>query len=209
MGAPDVVIVPLRSFAATKTRLAPALAPAERERLTRRLAHGVVTAASDARGHDGARIAVLVVTDDDGVAAWAPTVGASVHRPASPGLDAAAAAGRDWARDRHAAQVAVVHADLADPSGLAAVLGAALAEGATGTAATLVPDRRRDGTNVLVLPSAAQVAFRYGPGSFQRHLAAVAAAGLDARVVDDTALGWDVDTPDDLEALTDRSDPPN
>jgi 2-phospho-L-lactate guanylyltransferase len=42
----------------------------------------------------------------------------------------------------------------------------------------------------------------YGPGSFRRHAAAGHAAGLAVRVVRDPALGFDVDLPADLAALT-------
>ena len=63
---------------------------------------------------------------------------------------------------------------------------------------TIVPDRRGDGTNVLALPTAAPFVFAYGTGSARRHQAEAERLGLPVRVVPDDALGWDIDTPDDL-----------
>jgi 2-phospho-L-lactate guanylyltransferase (CobY/MobA/RfbA family) len=54
---------------------------------------------------------------------------------------------------------------------------------------------------VLAIPSAADFAFAYGPGSCARHVAEARRCGLDVRVVQDHALGFDVDDASDLEAL--------
>jgi 2-phospho-L-lactate guanylyltransferase (CobY/MobA/RfbA family) len=62
----------------------------------------------------------------------------------------------------------------------------------------LVPDRRRDGTNVLSIPRGAGFVFRYGVGSFERHRAEAARLGLTVVVLEPTDLTWDVDEPDDL-----------
>ena len=50
---------------------------------------------------------------------------------------------------------------------------------------TLVPDRHRDGTNVLALPIDADVPASYGGGSFRRHLELAMATGTRVRVVAD------------------------
>ena len=64
-----------------------------------------------------------------------------------------------------------------------------------------MPDRREDGTNVLVVPAACGFEFAYGPGSFARHVAEAERLGLAVRAVRDSRLGWDVDLPEDLEGL--------
>src|SRR6478752_5458341 len=79
-------------------------------------------------------------------------------------LDAAADAGRAAARALGADRVVVAHADLPFASGLDRFA----APGADAIA-MIVPDRRDDGTPVLSLPTDADVAFQYGPGSFARH----------------------------------------
>ena len=62
----------------------------------------------------------------------------------------------------------------------------------------LVPDRRRDGTNVLSIPTGAGFTFKYGPGSFGRHRAEAARCGLAVVVLELDDLAWDVDEPGDL-----------
>ena len=62
-----------------------------------------------------------------------------------------------------------------------------------------MPDRRRDGTNVLCIPTAAPFRFSYGAGSFVRHRAEAERLRLPVRVMNDERLAWDVDVPLDLE----------
>ena len=61
-----------------------------------------------------------------------------------------------------------------------------------------MPDRRRDGTNVMALPVDVELAAAYGAGSFARHLAAAMAAGRRVEVRRDPRLALDVDNPADL-----------
>lgn len=184
------VVVPVKAFCVAKERLGAVLGAAERAALAERLASGVVTRAL------GTSRPVLVVCDDGATAAWAASLGAEVLRQSGRGLDAAANEARAHLRGR-THRLAVVHADLARPSGLAALL-----DGAERTpGATLVPDHRRDGTPVLVVPVDAPFVFAYGPGSFGRHCREAERLGLGPHVVDDSVLGTDVDVPEDLAAL--------
>jgi 2-phospho-L-lactate guanylyltransferase len=178
------VVVPVKAFHDAKVRLAPVLDDQQRAALARELATRVVRAARDLR--------VFVVCDDDAVAQWAESAGASaLWRPAK-GLDDAAEFGVRCAADAGADRVIVAHGDLPrarDLTGVGAFDGI-----------TLVPDRHGDGTNVLCLPVAARFGFSYGPGSFERHLAAAERTGLAVRILRDPELAWDVDVPDDLQA---------
>ena len=45
------------------------------------------------------------------------------------------------------------------------------------------------------------IAPAFGPGSFEAHLRAAESAGAAVQVVSDDVLGYDLDTPDDLERL--------
>lgn len=178
------MVVPVKAFSVAKQRLAPALDPATRASLARRLAAVVVAAASP--------LPVLVVCDDDEVAAWATSVGAGVVWSPGRGLDRAVADGVAHAGVAGAGRVLVAHADLPLASDLPRLL---LADADV----VLVPDRRRDGTNVAVVPTSAGFGFSYGPRSFDRHRAEARRLGLTAVVRDDAALAWDVDLPDDLD----------
>ena len=90
----------------------------------------------------------------------------------------------------------MAHADLPHARDLTVVRGFA--------GITLVPDRHRDGTNVMCIPADCGFRFAYGPGSFARHKDEVARIGLALRVLTDDALAWDIDTPDDLWLSTGR-----
>lgn len=182
------VVVPIKAFGEAKGRLAEVLDAPARAALARRMASTVLGAA--------APLPVLVVTSDDEVAAFAGSHGATVVADPGGGLDAAVRAGVARAADAGFDEVVVAHADLPLAAGLAALTGAA-------GACTLVPDRRGDGTNVLVVPADAGFRFAYGPGSFARHVAEAERLGLAVRAVRDARLGWDVDVPEDLEAVED------
>lgn len=67
---------------------------------------------------------------------------------------------------------------------------------------TVVPDRHRTGTNALVLAPPDAIEPSFGPGSFERHVAAAERAGVPHRVEEVPGLALDVDTPADLAALT-------
>jgi 2-phospho-L-lactate guanylyltransferase len=181
---PVAVLVPVKSFAEAKLRLAPALAPDERRCLARAMATHVLACA----GH----LPVAVVCDDVEVAAWARDHHALVVWEPERGLNRAVEAGVERLGAEGAARVVVAHADLAFGGDLAWV-GAFLG-------VTLVPDRRDDGTNVACVPPGRGFTFSYGPGSFARHGAEARRLGLGLRVVREPGLGRDVDQPCDLAA---------
>jgi 2-phospho-L-lactate guanylyltransferase len=64
-----------------------------------------------------------------------------------------------------------------------------------------VPDRFRDGTNVIAVPAGGGFRFSYGPGSFERHRAEAARRDLPVVVVEDERLAADVDLPSDLALI--------
>jgi 2-phospho-L-lactate guanylyltransferase len=186
-GRDSGIVVPIRSFRFGKGRLAAALDDDARIALARRMADAVVQAA-------GAR-PVVVVSSAPEVAAWCAAN--DLERLDDPGsLDAAAAAGRVWTRERGLLRVVVVHGDLPFASSLDDVAGDGDAR-----VAVLVPDHRNDGTPVCALPADAPFGFAYGPGSFARHVAEARRVGLEVRVVRDDNLGFDVDVPEDLARL--------
>jgi 2-phospho-L-lactate guanylyltransferase len=62
----------------------------------------------------------------------------------------------------------------------------------------IVPDRRDDGTNALLLIPPAALAPQFGERSLAAHLRAAALAGIEAQVLRLPSLGLDVDTHADL-----------
>jgi len=177
------VLVPVKAFDRAKVRLAPALGREARAELARNMASHVVRIAAP---HP-----VFVVCDDDTVATWARSVGASVIWRPGRGLNGAVNDGVGVLADAGFDRVVVAHGDLPHARDLTAVT---VVDGVT-----LVPDRRDDGTNVASVPVSAGFCFSYGPGSFARHCAEAERLGLPPRVVREPRLCWDIDSPADLE----------
>ena len=189
------VVIPVRSFTRGKSRLAGAFGPdplgrSEHEAFVRGLADRAADAAAP---HPTA-----IVTSAPEVIEWATTRDLFVVADGGS-LDAAATAGRSWAAERGLTRMVVVHADLPDIVSLESVAG----DGAD-PVVVIVPCHRGDGSPVLSVPVAAPFAFSYGLGSFARHCAEAARAGLALRVVHDDALGFDIDGPDDLAIVLAR-----
>ena len=176
------VLIPVKSFAVAKLRLAEVLVPARRAELARQMATAVLRAAG--------AVPAAVVCDDDEVRSWAVDHGAEAIWTPGLGLNGAVEAGVAHLARGGATRVIVAHADLPLARDLSWV-------GRFG-GITLVPDRHGDGTNVLSVPAAAGFRFSYGGGSFARHRATAIRSGLPVRIVPDVELGWDVDVPDDL-----------
>jgi 2-phospho-L-lactate/phosphoenolpyruvate guanylyltransferase len=181
---PVAVLVPVKSFAEAKVRLAPALDPDERAALARAMAERVLAAAG--------RLPAAVVCDDREVADWARGLGVLVVWEPGRGLNGAVEAGVAQLRSLGVEKVVVAHADLPMASDLVWV--------ADYDGVTLVPDRYDDGTNVMCVPADAGFRFSYGPGSFARHQAEAERLELPVRVVHEPSLGWDVDVPADLRS---------
>jgi 2-phospho-L-lactate/phosphoenolpyruvate guanylyltransferase len=190
-GSDTGVVVPVRAFSAAKARLATRLDAPARAALAQRLAETVVRAAQP--------YPLVIVSSAPEVRAWAAS--RSIRCLDDPGtLDGAAYAGRDWAVDAGLGRVVVAHADLPFATSLAPV-----AEGGAESVARLVPCHRNDGTPVLSVPVAAPFRFQYGPGSFQRHVDEARRCDLEVCVVRDPDLAFDVDVPEDLDAMVLRT----
>ncbi len=182
---PACVLIPVKAFSRAKVRLSGVLSTDERAALARFMAERVVAASLP--------LPVRVVCDDDEVADWADSVGASVSWTPGLGLNGAVQEALRLAACDGFDRVVVAHADLPFASELAELTGAAPDE------VLLVPDRHTDGTNVVSVPTNAGFRFHYGPGSYRAHVAEAGRRGLGATTVAAPLLEWDVDVPDDLQ----------
>jgi len=182
---PVAALVPVKRFTEAKIRLAAALDSSQRASLARAMAGAVVASA--------APLPVAVVCDDPAVATWARALGALVVWEPGRGLNGAVEAGVDFLRQAGVERVVVAHADLPRATRLARL--------ADHPGVTLVPDRHRDGTNVIVIDTTAGFRFSYGPGSFERHRLEALRLALAVRVVEDPTLTFDLDWPADLDDL--------
>ncbi len=176
-----VVLIPIRSFDDAKSRLAPALDRDQRRHLAMEMASTVIGAAHD--------LPVRIVTGDPAVEEWAVERETPVLYLELNGLNVSVTgAVIDAAADGFTRAI-VAHADLPR----AVDLRVADVDGVA-----VVPDRHRDGSNVLTVPTGVGFEFAYGPGSFARHRAEAARLALPFTEIDDDSLAWDVDTLEDL-----------
>ena len=178
-------LVPIRSFDGM-TRLAGRLSAVDRRELSCFLALRVVEAAR------AGGFTPIVVTGDNSVSEWATDRQVeSFAEPIPGGLNRAAAAaveavnGHPWI---------VVHADLP------AVTAEDFRSAADALDRGIVLAPSHDGGTPLVGGSGDSFPFRYGPGSFRAHLAAVRGR---ASILIRPGLALDLDRPWDFTALTD------
>ncbi len=179
-------IVPVRSLADGKRRLAGAMDDAARAALNEEfLVHALGLAGALAGP-------TLLVSPDEAVAAHPAAADAVLVADPGLGLNAAVEAGRGAARLLGAARIVVLPSDLptAQPGDVLALAG-------TASPVAVAPDRHRRGTNGLALDAGLDFAFRFGAGSFAAHMAEAARLGVAAEAVDNPGLALDIDTPED------------
>ena len=181
------VVIPIKAFEQAKDRLSSVLSADQRQLLARTTALGVIESVRPA--------SLFVVCDNPEVSQWATVLGATVVHQSEPGLNSAVQAGMTAAQSFD--RVMIVHGDLPLPHRLRELLESTVASNTV----TIVPDRHRDGTNVLIIPSGVGFKCHYGAQSFEAHKAEAAKLGLEIETVFDDELALDIDTPDDLLAL--------
>lgn len=191
-------IVPLKSLALGKSRLAPALPLFERRRLTLTLLRRTLSLLRD----HPAVAETLVISADPLILAWAERFGGRtlVERGAA-GLNGAVREAKAVAAVCGVERVLVIPADLPYLTQTDVSLLLRAAAPASTPNVVICSDRSGTGTNGLLLPAAAHFRFQYGPGSYQAHRQEAARVGLLCRSVDIAGFKFDLDTPAELEQL--------
>jgi 2-phospho-L-lactate guanylyltransferase len=189
-----LAILPVKGFGAAKQRLAESLGAGSRLALAQAMFADVLASARRAPGLD---LIAVVTSDRVAEAAAAGSRVLVLRENGESGHSAAAIIGIGRALADGYDRVLLIPGDtpLVQPSELAELLA-----GATGV--VIVPDRHGTGTNALVLSPPDAIEPSFGPGSFERHVAAAEAAGIPHRVEEIPGLALDVDTPGDLAELS-------
>ncbi len=195
-------IVPLRSLAGGKARLGEAADAEEREELLLGMLRKTL---SELLRLPACR-AIHVVSTDARVLGVAEECGARPLRQEHGDLNDALALARDVAIDDGADSVVILPADLpmltlASLERLVDAADAALAAGLGRAMVVIAPSDARGGTNALLLSPADVIEPQFGTASFEAHARAAAAADATLQLVNDAGLGFDLDTPEDLEML--------
>jgi 2-phospho-L-lactate/phosphoenolpyruvate guanylyltransferase len=150
--------------------------------------------------------AVAVVTASREVAAFARTLDAvPILQNTDLGMSSALELALHKLQDMQPARVLMLPGDL--PLISSTALDAVLSAADSKDSIVLVPDRRREGTNALLCSPPQALAPSFGGASFERHLAAAHATGIDTRVIEVAELALDLDCPDDLSYLQQHGGP--
>src|SRR5206468_1938746 len=181
--------VPAKDLVNAKQRLVPALGPRERHELARAMLGDVLAALRAAR-LDG----VWVVTRDPEVIELAVAIGAeplaSLGEAANSSHTTAVAFAQAEAARRGARVFLTVPGDVPCLTGDEIQ---ALVAGAREGAPAFAPSRSGFGTNGVALTPPDAMPLKFGEPSFQSHLAAARARGLEPRVLMLAGLALDVD----------------
>ena len=199
---PATVILPVKRFAQAKTRVVEAIGPPGRAAVLRAMLTDVLVALEGSRQVER----VILVTGEGRAEKVAmerakrmKTPVEVLRDPVDRGHSEAATLGIVRAKALGAAATALLPGDcpLLDSMELDAVLES-FAEGTVG----VVPDHHGTGTNGLFLSPADAIGPAFGPGSCERHLDRARRAGYEAVRLEIPSLALDLDTPEDLDALT-------
>lgn len=192
-------VVPVKRFADAKCRLANALGPDARRRLTNAMLRDVLAALAATPGLDR----IVLATSEPMAAAF----GYPIVDDGGGDLNAAIVRAARVLEAAGVERMLVLPADLplAKPQEIARLLAAGRE-----TQMVMVPDERRIGTNALLLSPPSAVAPHFGADSRARHAAAAKKMGLTSMELRLPNLGFDVDEPEDLarlaRATADRAD---
>ena len=192
-----ICAVPVKNLGDAKQRLVPALGPTARRELVRAMLSDVLAALRAARLDR-----VWVVTRDPEVVRLTAAFGAEPLTTLSDAEDSshssAVAVGQAEAARRGA------HVFLTVPGDVPCVTTdeiLALAAAARDGTPAFAPSRSAFGTNGVALTPPDAMPLKFGEPSFQNHLAAARARGLEPRVLTLAGLALDVDAPEDLATL--------
>lgn len=184
--------MPHRGLEAAKTRLAPSLSPDERMFLASQLLQRVLKVTREVTDD------VVVISPSRALFEIVEPSGARLTVQRGMGLNEGLEEARFDALTDAIDELAVLHGDLPNlqADDVATLLRSLPSDGSPGVA--IAPDRAGTGTNGLVLRPPGVIGFRFGKGSFAKHLEEVERAGVPLVAVNRAGLAFDLDTPQDL-----------
>ena len=189
-------IVPVKPLRFGKSRLAGVLTQDERADLNRRmLAHTLDTLTVIPEIEH-----VLVISRDPAALSLAREHGArTVQENGAPQLNLALTRATVVAKNYSTRGVLIVPADLPliTPEDVRAMLDLVKDP----PVVVVAPDRRRQGTNALLVCPIGLIEYDFGPGSFKRHCDRALLAGARLEIFDLPSMALDVDLPEDLDMV--------
>jgi 2-phospho-L-lactate guanylyltransferase len=193
-------LIPVKGFERGKSRLSEVLAPADREELARELFEHVVQVLQTSPVIDD----IAVVSDSPDARTYAAQLGAVPLADAaeSRGLAEVVDHALQELKCRGATSVMICMSDLPD---LTVQDIASVARQLDDTDVVLVPDLLRQGTNVIAMKTTNILPSCLGhQDSLERHDARARDLGMTVNIQLSSGIGFDVDSPRDLERLRSR-----
>lgn len=191
MSGQPLIVVPCKSLAFGKSRLAGLLDQPERESLCRGLLANTLRLAAEVAGYDNVRL----VSPDAEARQIAAAHGIATDSASWPNLNAALSGVRQHVLTSGAwKELLVLPIDI--PLATKESLRTVIADDAV---VTIVPDSRESGTNVLKIreSSLQRFQFAYGDHSFKAHCDAAVKNGWQLSVHRLMDLSFDIDNPED------------
>ena len=189
-------VVPVTGLGTAKQRLAGVLDQPERTTLFRAMLEDVLEALAGAASLAG----IVLVTRDAEAMALARRYGAEcLIEPENRGHTAAVEFAARALAARGAEALLQVPGDI--PGVTSGEIEAVIAAHTPAPAVTIAPSRDHRGSNAVLCSPPDVFPFRFGDDSFNPHLAAARAIGIEPTVVERPGIGLDIDTPGDLEAF--------
>lgn len=188
-------VMPVKAFDWAKSRLEGVLSPVERASLAQQLMRGSLAALIDS----GCFERVLVVSRDAEALSMAEAQGAQPMAEDAPAdLNGAIVSARELAVREGAGSLLVLASDLplVQPADILRIV-----EAGEKASAVIVPDRRAEGTNALLLRPPDLIEPAFGLRSCQRHMALLSQAGATVSVLRIKGVAFDIDVPHDLADL--------
>jgi 2-phospho-L-lactate guanylyltransferase len=186
--------IPVKGLSTSKSRLSASLDAEKKVRLITTMLNDVVRAVLTAK-----RVTrVVVVSPDRGALRLAVELGAEAVVEGEAGLNSAVDQVTRWCMGKGADSVLVLPADI--PLVTADDIDLIVAMGSEPRSVVLAPSAD-GGTNALLRRPPDLIPPCFGPDSFERHLCAARARGVEAKVCTSPGLSMDIDSEDDLRRL--------
>ena len=189
-------IVPVKPLRRGKSRLAKVISAEERADLNQYLLEHTIQVLSTIEEIEN----ILVISRDTEALAMARDLGArTVQEYGSPGLNTALTRAVEIAKSYGTCGILIIPADL--PRLDADDLRRILVHRKKPPVVVIAPDRKKEGTNALLVCPPDLIEFSYGPDSFTKHCQAAKEEGIRLEICDLASLELDLDEPEDLALI--------
>ncbi len=193
-------IVPIKPLRRGKSRLSTILSEEERAQLNHQLFINTINVLRDVKSISD----ILVVSRDSDVLTEARDMDVrTVTENGTPELNNALRRASLFSKNFSTEGVLIVPADLPllTPHDVESFLQARTQP----PMIVISPDRRRKGTNMLLIDPADLISFSYGQDSFEKHQELASLRGAQVITFENERIALDLDVPEDFELLRERA----